>query len=551
MNNLITLVKMQLAEKLDLKGKKRKGGRVFRIALAILMPALKFALVTAMCALVIMVASKLNIFSIYGNVPSEVISLVFLVMLATSIVSCTAGLTKSMYYSRDNAILLTLPCSPMQVYLSKLAIFFIFEMKRNFGFIVPLFVAYYITHSFPIVFYPWMLLSFVFISVFTVSLGALLSIPSMWFCNFFRQKKLLQLISLVAVVAVTYAALMFAISLIPENIDPVATWDKTSVDIRDFLRSYVLNFNVVFDLTCLMLGDAYFLIFLFKPLPMLVRFVRLLAISGALFGLGLLIVRPLFYKMASKPFEYLKKKVKPRKNRRVSSIVSPLRVELISMTRNIGNVFSNMAVLISIPLLVYLLNKIFLAMNTRDTGEYMIVAFNVLIILLVSLNGNCSVASIFSRDGRSAYLIKTQPVKHYVLLASRLIPTVFIVLLSLAATLVIMIGTMKIATADAVMLMIALALIYLAHMFHSAELDIMNPQYEIYATVGNHDGNPNETKSTILAFAIAFITALSVFLLLSEGRGHVYLKLLIVGLFAAAYCSWSFFDKIKLYYKEK
>ena len=551
MKNLITLVKMQLKEKLDLKGKSLKTMGVFRVALAVLVPLLKFAAVTALCAVFIIVAARLNLFSIYGTVPPEVISLVFLAMLVTSVFSCTAGLTKSMYYSRDNAILLTLPCSPTEVYLSKLVIFLVFELKRNFSFIVPLFVAYYITHGYSAVFYPWMLISFVFLSVFTVSLGALLSIPTMWFCNFFRQKKILQMVSLFAVVGTVYAALLFAISLIPENIDPVATWDKTSVDIRDFLRAYVLNFNELYDMSCLMLGDYYYQIPLFKFLPMLLRLVKLLIVSALLFGFGMLIVRPMFYKMASKPFEYLKKKVKPKKNRKVSPILSPLRVELLSMTRNIGSVFSSVGVLISVPILIFLLNKIFLAMNTRDTGEYMIVAFNVLIIMLVSLNGNCSVASAFSRDGRASYLIKTQPVKNYVLLVSRLIPVASVVCLSLLATAVIILNTTKLAGSDVVMLMLALAFIYLAHMFYSAELDIMNPQYEIYATVGNSDNNPNETKSTVLAFIVSFATAAATFLLLSEGRGHVYLKLLIVGFLLAVYCAWSFFDKIKLYYKEK
>ena len=551
MNNLITLVKMQLKEKLDLKGKSFKDLGVFRVALAVLIPILKFCGIVALCAVFIMLAARLNIFSIYGTVPPTVISLVFLAMLVTSIFSCTAGLTKSMYYSRDNAILLTLPCSPTQVYLSKLVIFFIFEMKRNFGFIVPLFVAYYITHGYDFVFYPWMLISFVLVSMLTVAIGAILSIPTMWFCNFFRQKKLLQMISLVAVVVAAYAALMFAISLIPENIDPVATWDKTSQDIRDFLGAYARDYIKVYDMTCLMLGDSYYLISLFKFLPMLLRFAKLLGVSAVLFAAGMLIVRPLFYKMASKPFEYLKKKVKPKKNKMVSSTLSPLRVEIVSMTRNIGKLFSTVGVLISVPLLIFLLNKIFLAMNTRDTGEYMIVAFNILIIMLVSLNGNCSVASIFSRDGRSAYLIKTQPVKHYVLLASRLIPTALIVVLSLIATAVVIVLTTKLAVEEVVVLMLAMILIYVAHMFYSAELDIMNPQYEIYATVGTHDGNPNETKSTVLAFIAAFATSVATLLLLIEGRGYVYLKLLLVGLFAAVYCAWSFFNKIKLYYKEK
>jgi len=456
-----------------------------------------------------------------------------------------------MYYSKDNAILLTLPCSPTQVYLSKLIIFFLFEMKRSFEFLVPLFVAYYITHGYGVVFYPWMLVGFTVVSMFTVALGALLSIPTMWFCNFFRQRKVLQIISLILVLVAAYVALVFAISLIPENIDPVATWDKTSQDIRDFLSAYVLNFSEVYDLSNLMLGDTYFHLALFKIIPMLLRLVKLLGAALILFVAGMLIVRPLFYKMASKPFEYLKKQVAARKNHRVSATLSPLWIETLSTVKSIDRVFSTVGVMVSIPLLIYLLNKIFLAMNTRETGQYMIVSFNILIILLVALNSNCSIASIYSRDGRSSYLIKTQPVKHHVLLASRLIPVAATVCISLIATMAIMMFTTKVQTTDAVLLFLSLIFIYLAHMFFSADLDIMNPQYEIYATMGNYDSNPNEIKSTLFAFIISFLTAGATFLLLIEGRGYVYLKLLLVGACAVGYYAWSYFNNIKLYYKEK
>ena len=88
-------------------------------------------------------------------------------------------------------------------------------------------------------------------------------------------------------------------------------------------------------------------------------------------------------------------------------------------------------------------------------------------------------------------------------------------------------------------------------MFFCAEQDVMNPQAEIYATMGNYDNNPNEIKATVTAFLFSLITAAAVLLLLIEGRDGVYLKLFLVGLFAALYCAWSFYTKVKLYYKEK
>ena len=551
MKSLIVLVKMQLKEKLNFKRRELADVSLFRIALATVLAILKFALVTVLCVAFLLLANILGLFSINNTVPATVISLVFAVMLVTSVISCTAGLTNAMYYSRDNAILLTLPCRSMQVYLSKLIIFFVFELKRNFGFIVPLFVAYFYTHNYPLIFYPWLLFGFIGVSLFTVSLGALFSIPAMWLCNFFRQRKTLQMISLFAVLAAAYAALMFAISLIPENIDLLATWDKTFYQIQDFLAAYANNFAWFYDMSKLLLGDSYFYIVTFKSGAMLVRLLTLAGITAALFVLGLLIVRPLFYKMASKPFEYLKQKVKPKKNRLVPSGMTTLCIELRSMCKSIDRVFSNTFVLISIPLLIFLLNKIFLAMNTRALGDHMVVAFNILIILLVALNTNCGMASIYSKDGRSIYLIKTQPSDAYPLLLSRLIPGALVVFLSLAATFVILLFTAKLGLAETLLLMLGLCLIYVAHLFFCAEKDIMNPQAEVYATVGSYDNNPNELKATVSAFITSFAVAAAVLLLLIEGRPFVYVKIFFVGLLAALYCAWSFYSKVKLYYKEK
>ena len=551
MKSLIVLVKMQLKEKLNFKRRELKDVSLFRIALSTVLAILKFAAVTALCIAFLLAANLLGIFSINNTVPATVISIAFAVMLLASIVSCTAGLTNAMYYSRDNAILLTLPCRPMQVYFSKLLIFFVFELQRSFGFIVPLFIAYFYTHNYPVIFYPWLLVGFILVSLFTVSLGALLSIPTMIFCNFFRQKKTLQMVSLLFVVGAAFGALMFAISLIPANIDLVATWDKTFYQIQDVLVAYANHFAWFFDLTKLMLGDPYFYIVTFKLDLMLMRFLQIAGITAALFVAGLLIVRPLFYKMASTPFEYLKKEVKPKANRPVSPMLTTLCVESRSMMKSIDKVFANVGVLLAIPLLTFLLNKIFLAMNTRSLGDYMVVTFNILIIMLVALNTNCNMASLYSKDGRSIYLIKTQPMHAYPLLLSRLIPGASVVFLSLAATFAILLKTASFGFANTLLLILGLLFIYIAHMFFSAEMDVMNPQAEIYATVGNYDNNPNEIKATVTAFILSFVSAAAVLLLLMEGRPGVYLKLFLVGLALAILSAWSFYSKVKLYYKEK
>ena len=159
MNTLITLVKMQLKEKLDFKRIEVSKSSAFNIILSTLLVILKFAMVVALCGALLYVAMLFNLFNFNDAIPQSVISLVLLIMLVASTLSCTIGLTKALYYSRDNAILLTLPAVPMQIFLSKIIIFFIFELKRNMSFLVPLFIAYFFLHKYSLVYYFWMLFS--------------------------------------------------------------------------------------------------------------------------------------------------------------------------------------------------------------------------------------------------------------------------------------------------------------------------------------------------------------------------------------------------------
>lgn len=552
MKNLMILVKMQLKEQLNFKRLDVKNVNLFHVLASTLGAVLKFALVTVLCGAFLLAANMLGLFSLTNTVPSTVISIVFSIMLLMSIISCVIGLTKSMYYARDNAVLLTLPALPVQVYLSKLIIFFIFELKRNLSFIVPLFIAYYFTHNYQIGAYPWMLFCIIWVSLFTVAVGALLSIPAMWIANFFRHHKSLQIGSIAITVAAAVFALFYGISLIPENIDLLATWQTTFWEIQDFLNAYAENFSALYDITRLMLGETKNLVTTFPILPTFLRFISLAGVTVLLLGLGLLIVQPLFYKMASTPFEYLKKPTKPKKNLAHSPLVSPIRNEMLITFKSTDRMFANVGIMISIPILIYFLNKIFLAMNTRALGDYMIVGFNILIVLLILLNANTYASSIYSRDGRSSYLMKTQPTSYYILIVAKLVPNTIFALLSLLATYFVILDTLPVDPTNIGLLAGAILATYFAHLLYSAEQDLMNPQTELYATVGSSESNPNESKATLSAFIISFVAALVVFLLLMEGSGsNVYLKFLLVALAAMAYRCFLFFRKIKLYYKEK
>ena len=376
----------------------------------------------------------------------------------------------------------------------------------------------------------------------------------MWIISFFRQYKYIQYTTLVLLVGSVAVALIFAISLIPADIDLLANWGIAKQNIKLFFNEFTIRANILYSITLVILGETnpYLFIISFPLVPTLLRFLMLVVITGALLAAAMLIVMPQFYKMASKPFEYLKRETKPKKNRRYSRRVTAVLNEFRVAFKSPDRIYANVGTLLSVPILIFLLNKIFLAMNTKAFGDQMVIAFNILIMLLVVLNMNCYASSIFSKDGRSSYLIKTQPSKPMIFLLSKLLPNTVFVCLSLLATFVVIANTLSLGVWSALVLVCSIGFIYLTHMLYCAELDIMNPQYEIYATIGNDDNNPNETKATVSAFLISFIVAVLMLLLIVENAGiTTYLKLLGISLALLIYRTYLFFQNVKLYYKEK
>ena len=121
----------------------------------------------------------------------------------------------------------------------------------------------------------------------------------------------------------------------------------------------------------------------------------------------------------------------------------------------------------------------------------------------------------------------------------------------LATAPILLITLPSLNVVDVVHIILAIEFIFIAHMFYSAELDLMNPQSQLYASVGSTVSNPNEMKSTVAAFIISFLAAAAVFLLLLEGEGYVYSKFIFVSLCVLVFRTYMFFSMLKLYYKEK
>ena len=547
-NSLSTLVKMQLKEKMDMSYLRSVRKLIFKIVWLLI----EFAAITAVLYLVFNYIKLLGLFSLVRDIPVSVISIIFAVMLLFSVITDTVGLMKSLYFSKDNTVLLTFPATPSLIFFSKLVTYYVYELRKSVMFIVPMFIAFGIAKGYNPYYYPWLILMFVLISTVPVLISALLSIPSMFIYVFLNRVKVLQYALYVIAAVGGIAGLWILLGLIPKEINFIETWGETYWQIQGFLKSYTEIFSPIYKFTELIVGKTLGLTNLIFHDETLKSLLIVIAVDIAALVLCFLCSKPLFCRMAATPFEFKKKNaIKEKKNKTHSPFFSALRKEWIGGLRS--NSFLKLAgiLIVIMPMAIYLLSKIYASMKVSYLGSQMIVSFTVMIMLLILLMTNIDIASVYSRDGASSYLNKVQPAPYALLLFSKLFFPMVIALIGTVFTTFIFAGFTSLKSGDAMLVGVAVYSVYIFHLFSAAESDIMNPQYKKYATFNDQSSNPNEAMSAILAVLASALVFLITLLLSSKSNDGVWLKTAIVTMALAAFKVFTYLSKIKAFYKEK
>ena len=419
-------------------------------------------------------------------------------------------------------------------------------------FTIPMFIAYGIIKGYGFVYYPWLVFMFVLISVIPVLLAALLSIPAMFAYVFLNRVKILQYLLYTVIGGVAILAVWKLIGLIPDNINFIESWGDTYWKIQAFLDDYVRVFAPIYAFTELIVGKTIGITSVVFHSATITTLIIVIAIAVALLLLCFLCSKPLFCRMAATPFEFKRRNaIKERPNRKLPTFVSAIKKEWILNLRSNNFIKLGGVLIVVMPIAIFLLNKIYSAMNTRFLGTQMTMCFNILIILLIMLTSNIDMASAYSRDGSSASLNKVQPASYLVLLISKLIFPMILALVGTVFTVNVFAIEAGLQPLDALMIGIAIYGTYVAHLFSSAESDIMNPQYEQYATFSEQANNPNESRAGVMAIIISAVVFAVALFLSSRGDASTWVKLAIIMCAFAGFKIFTYISKIKAFYKEK
>ncbi len=554
MRNLYTLVMMQLKDKIDLSFTKNKKDFLFKSIFFIL----KFVLMVAICYVIIMVCQKfLGLFWL-DELP-RVMVLVLTVFFALSLISCTFGLVKTMYFSDDNKVLVTLPINGNIVFISKLLVFYFYELIRSFSLLVPIILAFglYFKNYIGLGFLLWMWLPMIFYTAMPVIFGALLSIPMHYVMRFFKRVPAISVLLFIGVAVAVVFGLIKLIGVIPENIDLVNFWPQIKQNLQNFLISFQNKVGIISELPYIIIGERQSNFVYSITWLTFGKFMALVGIEALCSFVTFIVTRYFFYMIMRKNFEFSKKIVKTKKknrshNLRTTFIIKELRINLRSLDVSL----SFLGVYVAVPIMIFLLNKVFTAINTNITGDYMVYAFNILIMTLPLFASNAIIATMFSREGRAGYIKKTKPINPRIALTAKLILNLALSVPSVICSTVIFSLFNDISNLNIFLLTVGIICLNYGHIFYSATLDIMNPQNEQYATTGEAINNKNENLATVVAFIASAVYAFFGYILFTEATLYggnlnvAFIKLFCIGVVVFVLALVMFIKKVNLYYAE-
>ena len=166
---------------------------------------------------------------------------------------------------------------------------------------------------------------------------------------------------------------------------------------------------------------------------------------------------------------------------------------------------------------------------------------------------------MYSIDGNARFLEKTRPINPAVLTFSRLIPRIVISTISVVVATIFYAMTanegslnsaipyVSVDLEEFIYVVLSGSFLSVAHLLWCAEMDIMNPQSDQYATVGMSFNNPNVRNATIYSLLLSMLFAFFSFFL----RPYPFSKLTLLTLAFLVARVYLYFVRVKLYYKEK
>lgn len=387
MQNVFKLIKLEF--KLDRKtDKKSKNAANFWLSFF-------FSFLVAVF-LSVGIVGCLTLFSGEKNALGELSFIVLAIMVVLFSYSLSI-LLKSMFLFKQKEILAYLPIDKKEIYLAKLCACFIKTAILNFAVSLPSFAAFGIINGEGLYYYFTSIAFILFLPIIPFGLAGIISVPFTYICNFLKNKPILRLF---AVIAVVLAVLYFYTALLFDLANIWLLKDSSS----DNLISSVVNFCANGFLpsswvSCTLLKqNAAINVLLFASC--------IIAVSAISLVLGIFTYESVFNNTLTE--KNLAKTIKT-KTKAKNVFSAYFCFEIKDLFRKPGLLFTYVGMAVIMPFMVYFCDKFIIRFAVEKMGSTIVVGVTLLVVLIfVSIICSPS-ASLISKEGDGFWILKTNP----------------------------------------------------------------------------------------------------------------------------------------------
>lgn len=515
MTMILDLLRLQIDNKTDL----------FKTATPKKMVVSVFKVLLAMIVGIVGVALLLfRIFSLGIHINAHLLAIMLLVVQGASICFAVGHIINTLYLCHDNEMLICLPITPNQLFISKILLLYCKELGVNAIISLPLLLSLGFFGSLSTSFYlsiPLLLVIFPFLSI---AVAALLSLPVMAVIRFLKPRPVLSIIAILALVGTCLFAYLSLIGSFAESFNIASKQLET---VRQ-INAKVLNFGGKIPLyfpvakAMLNLHEWYF-------------FAIYLVFATVVFTVTILFIRPFFFKIAMSSLENTTKaQPKAGRFRKSSPFMSLIGRETRCIFRSPTDIFEYFLFTLLMPFIVYSYDKLLMSITVNQAGINMIAGSHVMIVAILAMLSNIVSASAISHEGSNFHTTKTIPVTFFEQIFAKL---TFNAIFTIGALLLTMVVSFFIYPAWQVILgTISVIFAAIGHIAWSIDMDIKNPTINLQGNEAASNASKSTPKSLVIGLIIGFLMGLLV--IMYSGGGDpltAYLLLIVASIIFAVY----------------
>lgn len=492
MKNILSLLKMQLDNKTNL---------LKMTSPKIMIPALLKAIAVLAIAILAVGFGLSRVFNLGFAINAELFGLVLLVTQLLSLAFAVGNVINTLYLSKDNEMLICLPVTPDQLFVSKLLMIYIREIAVNASITLPIFITLGVFSGPGVSYYLSLPLFVLLLPIFPIVVAAFLSIPVMWIIKFLKRHTFLSIVVIFGIVCACLWGYLSAIGSIASEFNIADKQIETVLETNKVIAEVGSKIPLYYQL-----GQAM------TTFKMWYWFPIFIALCAAVSVVAVLFTRRLFFKVAMSSLENtVKIKSKIKKFKKRSKFVSLFRKELFCVFRSSAEIFEYFLFTILMPFIVFSYDRLLMTITVNQAGINMIAGAHVMVVAILAMLSNISSASAVSRDGSNFHTSKTIPVDFF---TQMLVKFSFNAVFTVSA--IILTGVISVFIYPAWQIAlgsVAVAMAAVGHIAYSISCDIKNPTISAVGDEESSTVSKSTSKCLIVGLFIGFVLGMIVILM--------------------------------------